>query len=310
MDQSSTDEDRLQALTNYKKYEETDSCFLDGRYIDLVLKDIPEFIEGAAISLIMMYDENGEYIGHSIGSDFIKIREGMNIIRVIIKSVFSPDDLTVDSSASLPLDHSALLWLDTIKSEAIYSDVVLTENPDNETELMWDRIDTAVEEYVNTFLNYDFTVARVSSTKKNMDHSINKKCHHYGFCNAYVIKEVLDYANSEDFEGSDILKFAAAIEHNYSDLLDPDTEVEVEYYRGGRGGGRGYGGGGYGGGRRGYGGGYGGHRGYGGGYGRRGYGGYGGAGFGLGVLGGVALGSAIATPYYAPYPYYPYYPPY
>jgi len=140
-------------------------------------------------------------------------------------------------------------------------------------------------------------------------------CTMSGYCNAYVIKSVLDFSRGSNFDSSHILRFVSAVEDNYSSKLDPNTQPEVEYAAGRSGGGRG--GGGYH-----HGGGYGGGYHHGGGYGGGGWGGAG-AGLALGTLGGLALGSAIgsanssgynnypgyAYPAYSQYPYgyqYPY----
>ena len=260
-------------LSHYKSELPTRSCFLDGRYIALVLADVPEFHK-QVIHIDLEFDA-AQGLMHADIRGSAAISEGMNIVRVVIES---PTE-----------SHSALVWIDTRSQTIVYSDVV------EQGDKLALEHNKAVDKLIKDFYSHlNYTYSRDVAIVKLED---DPNCEMFGYCNAYVIKQVLDYVADAEFDPSEIRRFAGAIEKEYAHLLDPNTEPEVEY-RGGRGG---YGGG------RGYGG-----RGYGG-YGRGGYG-YGGAGLGLGlgVLGGVALGSAIASRPYYQQPYYaqPYYPPY
>jgi hypothetical protein len=254
------------------------SCFLDGRYISVVLRDVPEFIP-IPITVSISLDKDGNVVSGTVKSDMIHLREGLNAIRVVVHSPL--------------MLHSALLWIDTHKEMAIYKDTIGEETDDEMIEILRASVTQLLELYIKTYTHYSF-----SSVSVMVPDVQPGDCENYGYCNAYVIKQVLDYKEGKMFDPSNIQEFAGQIERDYHSQLDPNLPVEVEYYHGRGGGGRGYGG------SRGYrgGGGYG-YRGRGG----YGYGGAGGLGLGLGLLGGMAIGglaASAAQPAYA-YPYYP-----
>ena len=264
----------------------TKSCYLDGRYISLVLRDVPEFIPEPIIVEIP-FDVDGKMLAAHVRSGFFSLHDGMNIVRVIVRSTY--------------MAHSALLWIDTTRKIATYTDTVSSAR-DTEADKVHPVVDELLRTFVSTFTKYSLVVERIPVPDSNQT-----DCDVYGFCNAYVIKQVQDYTNDVVFDpySFDVLEFAGDIEREYFDLLDPLDAPDVEYAPG-RGGGGYRGGGGRGGGYRG-GGGWG--RG---GWGRGGWGGgYGWGGAGLGLLGGVALGTALgaaaAQPYYAPGYYAPVY---
>lgn len=260
----------MQSTGNYKREQPTTSCYLDGRYIALVLKDVSEF-NPSPIHVHIKIESDLQVTSSNIYGSLISLDEGMNIFRLVI---VTPE-----------VSHSALLWIDTRDKTMIFTDV--RDERDNTPQLV--KRDNILRELLQSFFSdLDF---EYSTDIAYLDMKMKQGCTQSGYCNAYVIKQVLDYKAEKDFDPSDIERFAAAIEKKYKHLLDPNSGPEVEY-RNGRGG--------YHGGDRGYRGGY--------------YGGYGGAGLGLGVglLGGVALGAALAPPYPVyypqPYPYpYPYY---
>lgn len=244
-------------------------CFLDGRYIALALRDVPEFIP-VPVVIQLVLDKQGQLLSSSISSDFIQLREGLNVLRVVIRSSY--------------MLHSALLWVDTELREAVYRDTI-GEESNEVVDKIRKEVDELLRTYISTFTGYPLTIHRVVVP----DVHLEGKCGQYGYCNAYVIKQVLDYKAGKIFSSVGILEFANQIKEKYRSQLDPRLPVEVEYFHS-AGGGRG-----------------------GGGWGRRG-GGWGGgaglgAGLGLGLLGGMAIGSLAAAPGYAAYPY-PYPPPY
>jgi hypothetical protein len=247
----------MKALANYKNHKETKSCYLDGRYINIVLKEIEEFAP-QVIKVKVIYDKDGELRLAAIKSKFIHILDGMNIIRVVINSNF--------------MSHSALLWLDTDKKTAIFSDVIAEEEDDDkETRKVVEKL---IEKYVKDFFPFKFQINKIV-----VPYVDQPGCFKYGFCNAYVLKQVYDYAVRQQFDSSNIKNFAGAIEDIYGSQLDPYGEPEIEYRSGrgyrGRSVGRRFSGGPI---RR---------------TGRGYYPGFGGMGlgFGLGLLGGAALGS-------------------
>ncbi len=134
--------------------------------------------------------------------------------------------------------HSALAWIDPVNKEITYTDTVRA-NSDEHTRKMRAVIDDAVGRFFSQFSDFSVVVERIVVPDVS-----RPDCEQYGYCNAYVIKQVLDYANDRAFDPSNILVFAGNIEREYKHKLDPNGEPEIEYHGGGGGGGRGGGGGG------------------------------------------------------------------
>ena len=221
----------LLSLENYKSTVETKSCYLDGRYIAVVLQDVREFHK-EPITISAQFDKNFELVSANIRAA-VTLHDGMNIIRVVIVTPM--------------MSHSALLWIDKREGTITFSDV-RTHGADKEYR---EAVDKVVKELLRDLfkhLKYTFSmdVAYVPEPTKLTG------CAKFGYCNAYVIKQVLDYLDNKNFDPSDIRRFAATVEREYGHLLDSRTAPEEEYYIGG-------------------------------------------LGLGLGLLGGVAIGSAIAS---------------
>ena len=270
---------------------ETKSCYLDGRYFNLVLKEHPGLLENPLHIVIKeMKSYNTKEVKEKI---FVNMRESK-----INTSVTGLLRLVIETPKSR---HSNLLILDYVNQK------VYRFEPLGSTAPYFEKVNRLVEDYLSMFFDFDLEVIDLE-----FDEILDEKnphCKKSGFCTAYIILYALAYLTKKDFEPSNIRKFANKVEKQYGHLLTGREEIEFGHYGGGGGGGRG---GGFGGGH-GYGGG--GHFGYGGGY-NRGYGGFGGGyGAGAGLLGGLLLGGALASggnPYpYNPYPYpynpYPYY---
>jgi hypothetical protein len=105
-------------LHKYKEYDESHSCFLNGRYINIVLEGVNGF-NTTPINIEISLNKRGDVLNESINSNFIRLKEGINIIRVKIKSTY--------------LSHSALLWIDMHNMEAIYTDVVSNNASHNDS---------------------------------------------------------------------------------------------------------------------------------------------------------------------------------
>lgn len=240
------------SLENYRNQQPTRSCFLDGRYIPIVLENVPEFRK-EPIHADIELDVNLALLSSNIrGSS--SIVEGMNIFRLVVTTPL--------------VSHSALVWVDTRYKTVTLTDVRSDEVPDERVTLYLEKIDKVVHQLLKDFfhrLGYKHLVDIAYVTEEK-----SENCERFGFCNAYVIKQVVDYTYDRSFDPRDIAKFAGTIERKYAHLLDPNMKPEVEYIVG--------------------------------------FGGLG-LGLGLGVLGGVAIGAAASRPRYYPaygYPAYGY----
>lgn len=208
---------QFRSLDNYKSEQPTRSCFLDGRYIPLVLEDVREFRK-RPIRVDIELDAQLAILSSSITGSAQTI-EGMNIFRVVIKTPV--------------VAHSALVWVDTRARTVTYSDVRSDDIQDDRVAAYLEKVDQVTQTLLREFfseLRYKHLLDVAYVREEPNDH-----CKRFGFCNAYVIKQVVDYAHDRDFDPTHIQRFATAVERKYAYKLDPNTEPEVEYIIGGLG---------------------------------------------------------------------------
>ena len=242
-------------LDDYKNYPETQKCYLDGRYFDLIFKNFPGFIKSPLYIKNIIDTTNNNFKTSIEIKDFkINMNQPISIIRVIIETSENR--------------HSAVIIIrnEEFGYKGYFFDPSTSTLTSENNEFILLLIKDAFGIPIEMIQIYDVLDAGTPG------------CDITGFCVAYSIKYVYDYLNNRPFNSSNIRKFASKIESIYPPLDPNNPDIE---YRGG-----GHGGGGHGGG---HGGGYGhGYGGYGhGGWGRRGYGGYGGyGGWGYGGYGG------------------------
>ena len=281
----------LDDLENYDGMENTNSCYLDGRYFNLVFKNYPGLLSNPLHIDIRSTGIKSANRNDKKDIPFIHMRdnniESLNtetpgILRLVISS---PETR-----------HSNLLILD-YNNEKIYR-----FEPLGKTAPYYEQVNDLLSSYFTNFFPFDLEVADLEFD--DILDEKNPQCKKSGFCVAYNILFAYSYLKQTDFDPSNIRKFAKLIETKYGPLPEEGAEVEYgpnSYYRGGHGRryGRGYGG---------YGGGYGlyppiiggfGYPAYGYGYPAYGYGypgyGYGNTGVLLGSLLGGALGAAASS---------------
>lgn len=220
-------------IPSYTNYEETKSCYLDGRYVNVALRDVPEFNTNI-IHINLQYDENASETDAQISGLYTalsKLREGWNIFRVVTRATFG-----VSKQDPMFL-HSTLLWLNTSTGELVHQDVVEISEVDN-------IIISEVKQRANSLLKKEVTKIWYSNDSSDeyeftleileVHHpeKINRDCRLSGFCNAYIIKTVLDWHenNNQMFdEHVNILRYASYIEHTYKNQLPTEEPPEIEY---------------------------------------------------------------------------------
>jgi len=202
-------------LDNYESYSPTTTCYLDGRYVNIVLNDVEEFLQ-EPMYVDLEYNTKGKLVSTKAWSNLIKLREGMNVIRVVIQATHT--------------SHSALLWLDTITRVATYTDVRVEGAIDIYSSIP-DIIKMYVEAVTAGMGRYKFAIENYTVALRTIRKLTG--CNKQGYCNAYVIKEVLDWKTGHNFSldtDMDVLRFVGAIESIYKRFLDKDTKPEVEYH--------------------------------------------------------------------------------
>lgn len=264
----------MDRLDSYLKSENTDKCYLDGRYFNLVFADYPGLLHNPMKVTIKNHkDQKKIYV--------IMVETNLNTSVVgLLRVIIDVDDHK----------HTNLVLLDYSGHKAYRFEPLGYTGPH------FQKVNDLIAEYLDFYLGMDLDLINIPLSEYDDVLDVkNPKCAQSGFCNAYVIMYAYAYLRQKAFDPKNILKFARRVEEVYGPLKGPE---EIEY--GPRGGHHsGYHGGNY---RGGYGGNY--HGGYRGGYGA------GGALLG-GLLLGSALGTATSPyPYYGAYPPYTPYAPY
>ena len=183
----------------------SNSCFLDGRYLDLVLNHLPGWIPEP---LYIMVDEKGipqmnmvESIFHGNMSDLIYRRV------ILFSSKFRHSCALVVSRAQ-GINEA---WFWNPKSGQ-------RDNLDLELNLLLSNYLSKRGGYKLNTLN--LTIPPIAS-------SHNKNCTKEGYCNAFVLKFILDLVNNKYFDMWDIRRFMYEIESSYT--LPENTEPDIEY---------------------------------------------------------------------------------
>lgn len=189
-------DDILPNLDDCVEYEPTESCYLDGRYFDLVFALYPGYIN-TPLYIKLDVEEDRMY-QEIILNNFEYKDNDINILRVIIETPKSR--------------HSGVIIFDMIDKKGYY-------------------FDSSIFKYKNMILDiitrtFSFNQP-VELIAPSIDLEINPNCKKSGFCVAYSIKFVYDYLLDRKYDPSYIRRFAACIESKFGPL---DTEnPDVEY---------------------------------------------------------------------------------
>jgi len=191
-------------LLDYKQYPPSESCYLDGRYFNIVFGDYPGLIEYPLYIHLGKENKIETYLPH------LKIQPSndyFGLLRVIVTSD--------------KIRHSMIVILDYEKQEAfIY-------NPDTYHSNLNDMLIENITNFLSQFFNYEyFEIPRIEYNEKE---EIKLKCKKYGTCNALVILYALCFIEGIEFNNrsvQDIRKFMTAIETNF-DL--PKGKPDKEY---------------------------------------------------------------------------------
>jgi hypothetical protein len=178
-------------LDDYKTYPESNDCYLDGRYFDLIYQDYPGLIE---TQLTIRINSNGY---ESILDDFEFRNHEINILRVIIET---------DTSR-----HSGVVII------GIFDEVIQGYYFDN-----LGMIEEKISKIIETLLNI-----KIHPLVINHNDEKNPDCNKSGYCIAYCIKYVYDYLLDRDFDPSEIRRFASCVQSKFPPL-DPEY-ADIEY---------------------------------------------------------------------------------
>ena len=215
---------RKRNILDYKSYPETKSCYLDGRYFNLVLTDLfPQLRKQIHHPMTVSITSDEKNISANVSMPYTELRNDINIIRVIIETKF--------------MRHSSLLLINPTEERVWMWDALTEENINDEgiktiRELVQEGIKNYLKDNFEKDLSFEYGYQEVLKVEP-------EGCPEggVGYCNAYVLKRTLDWILEKETDLSSILNFVSAVEDNYRDKLIGSPDVEY-YYRG-----RGFGGG-------------------------------------------------------------------
>lgn len=238
----------LPNLENYRDNEPTKSCYLDGRYFNLVFNDYPGLIENPLmINIVSNITKMGSSTqmksqGHSQG-DFnnefvsqIKVQSGArmessvmntqydNIIRVVIETTVIEKQLSnVEQSSS---KHCNLLIVSHRDSRIYWFQPSTNKNGKNNYYVYQQKVQKILIKYLSSFLP-GYLIVPVDS---NVDDEKTPGCAMSGFCVAYCIKYGYDVINGYEPDLSDIRRFASEIENLYYPLDPVNPDIEYGFF--------------------------------------------------------------------------------
>lgn len=187
-------------LDAYHSFPETTSCYLDGRYFNLVFRNYPGLIiEPLRINI---YRENGrEEYDVDMGNADVDNRFP-NLLRVVINT---PEGR-----------HSNLLILDFKRG------IVFRYEPFARSYPYFDAVNMIVMRFLRKFGNFRLEIIDAPAHLRK-----NPACDSRGgMCVAYITKFAYDYLNGRQYDQSDILSFAGMVEQTYGTLPERGKDVE------------------------------------------------------------------------------------
>lgn len=200
---------------DYKSYPETDSCYLDGRFIEKSLVNYPGLLSNPMH--IQIREVKSKSTGKKTKShkseqrSIVSMKENHanpnfpGLLRVIIQTPTSK--------------HSNLLILDYENGIAHRFEPLGKRGPH------FEAINQVIEEYLSYY--GDFEVANINTAPLE---EINPKCarkkQRSGFCNAYVLMYAYNFLNRQEFDPSHILRFAKKVETEMGTLPREGADIE------------------------------------------------------------------------------------
>lgn len=178
----------------YKKYDDTESCFLDGRYFSVVFKNHRNVCKEPLMIFI-----NNDELRTILPNEWGKYE----IIRVVI---------TMDKT----LKHSCLLIFNG------EGDVTLFNPIEDRYGDKWSLIATILQ----SILMLKNPSLQMYMETVDTNERANRGCIRSGFCNVHVIKRAVAHLLNKPYQPTHIKQYASMIEDNYR--LPPGVPEEEE----------------------------------------------------------------------------------
>jgi len=188
-------------LDDYRMYEPTLSCYLDGRYFNKVFANYPGLIRSPLNIHVFRDRRSGELTHRSYMNESHVDNRYPGLLRVVINT---PNGR-----------HSSLLIIDYRNKR------VLRFDPHGDRYPYSHEVNLLIEDYLAPFL--DFTMYHIHN---DIIEEKNPNCDVSGFCVAYVIKFAYDYLNGRTYDPYEIRRFANIVEQTYGPLSAEGKDVE------------------------------------------------------------------------------------
>ena len=196
-------------LDDYILGRNSDSCYLDGRYFNLALKNYPGLIEEPMYVVIKnVKSYNTKLLREKVYLHFQPKtfnRDVYGILRLIIDT---PNGR-----------HCNLLILD-YENQKIYR-----FEPLGKSETHYEKVNDLIED---VFPDFEIEPIDFSIEDQVLDEK-NPACRTSGFCTAYSLLYAYSFINQKDFNPDEIRKFVHKVETLYGPL--PQEGEEIEYGR-------------------------------------------------------------------------------
>lgn len=192
-------------LDDYLKAEQSQNCYLDGRYFYKVFLNYPGTIS-EPLKIFLSERRDGQI---QVAAQMRNVNinpEYPGLLRVVIQTPASR--------------HSNLLVLDYQEGKAYRFEPHGLNGPAER------EINQAIENYLAFFLNLEVEMIEVDLPEVVNDDCI-KEGLQSGFCNAYIIMMAYAYVNDKPYRFSEPRRFAGYIEQQYGSL--PQQGAEIEY---------------------------------------------------------------------------------
>ena len=205
-------------LSGWKNSKETDSCYLDGRYFNKVLARYPGLLSYPLQIFIaekQVKKTNNVKVFEKDYRLFVNMKENHvntslpGLLRVVITTPKGR--------------HSNLVILD------YQNRIAYRFEPLGKKALYFEKINEVIENYLSLF--FDFKLEVIDIELDEILDEKNSDClargERTGFCTAYILLYAYSFINQEEFDPSDIRRFANMIEVNYGTL--PREGAERDY---------------------------------------------------------------------------------
>lgn len=217
----------LPDLENYRDNQPTQSCYLDGRYFNLVFDEYPGLVKNPLmINIVSNITKMGSSSNLKLQSGAYMISSNMdtqydNIIRVVIETnVIETDSQSSPSKVEESSRHCNLLIVSHPDSKIYWF------QPTTNIYAYQQEVQKILMKYLSSFLP-NYLVVPVDSYVKDEK---TPGCELSGFCVAYCIKYAYDVLNGYEPDLSDIRRFASEIENLYPGLDPENPDIEYGFF--------------------------------------------------------------------------------